>query len=73
MGVKEERIEIIPLGIDIEEYSKLPPKDNFREKYNIGENDKLLLFIGRIHKIKGLDLLVNSLDVLNRKYMKKKC
>ncbi|OQD58767.1 glycosyltransferase, family 4 [Methanobrevibacter arboriphilus JCM 13429 = DSM 1125] len=71
MGVKEERIEIIPLGIDIEEYSKLPPKDNFREKYNIGENDKLLLFIGRIHKIKGLDLLVNSLDVLNRKYMKK--
>ena len=71
MGVEEERIEIVPLGIDIEEYSKLPSKGNFREKYNISENDKLLLFIGRIHKIKGLDLLVNSLDVLNREYIKK--
>lgn len=71
MGVEEERIEIAPLGIDIEEYSKLPSKGNFREKYNISENDKLLLFIGRIHKIKGLDLLVNSLDVLNREYIKK--
>ena len=71
MGVEEERIEIVPLGIDIEEYSKLPSKGNFREKYNISEDDKLLLFIGRIHKIKGLDLLVNSLDVLNREYIKK--
>lgn len=71
MGVEEKRIEIVPLGIDIEEYSKLPSKGNFREKYNISEDDKLLLFIGRIHKIKGLDLLVNSLDVLNIEYIKK--
>jgi len=68
MGVEEDKIKIVPLGIDIEEYTNLPRKNNFRKKYNINEKDKLLLFVGRIHKIKGLDLLVNSIDVLNRRY-----
>lgn len=66
MGVKEENIEIVPLGINLEEYNNLPQKGNFRQKYNINENDKLLLFVGRIHKIKGLDLLIESFSILNQ-------
>ncbi|MDO5849869.1 MAG: glycosyltransferase [Methanobacteriaceae archaeon] len=64
MGVKEENIEIVPLGINIEEYSDLPKRGLFREKFNISESDKLILFVGRIHKIKGLDLLVNAFKEL---------
>ena len=64
MGVKEENIEIVPLGINIEEYANLPEKGLFREKFNISESDKLILFVGRIHKIKGLDLLVNAFKEL---------
>ena len=64
MGVKEENIEIVPLGINIEEYVNLPKKGLFREKFNISESDKLILFVGRIHKIKGLDLLVNAFKEL---------
>ena len=64
MGVKEENIEIVPLGINIEEYSNLPKKGLFREKFNINDSDKLILFVGRIHKIKGLDLLVNAFNEL---------
>lgn len=66
MGVKEENIEIVPLGINLEEYNNLPQKGNFRQKYNINDNDKLLLFVGRIHKIKGLDLLIESFSILNQ-------
>lgn len=65
MGVKEENIEIVPLGINLEEYNDLPPKGNFRQKHNINDEDKLLLFVGRIHKIKGLDLLIESFALLN--------
>ena len=60
MGVKNENIEIVPLAINLEEYSNLPSKGNFKSKYGISKNDKLILFLGRIHEIKGLDLLIKS-------------
>jgi len=67
MKVKKENIEIVPLGINLEEYDtdNLPKKGIFRKKYNIQDDDKLLLFLGRINKIKGLDLLIKSFSILN--------
>ncbi len=64
MGISEENIEIVPLGINLEEYDNLPLKGNFRKKYGISGADNLILFVGRIHKIKGLDLLVKSFKSL---------
>lgn len=71
MGVDEERIEIVPLGINLEEYENLPSFGNFRSKFNIAENDKLILFVGRIHEIKGLGLLIDAFnDLINQNYEK---
>lgn len=64
MGVDEDKIEIVPVGINLEEYSNLPNKGLFRKKFNISEDTKVILFVGRIHKIKGLDLLINSFNNL---------
>ena len=64
MGVDEDKIEIVPLGINLEEYENLPSYGKFRSKFNIGENDKLILFVGRIHEIKGLDLLLDAFNDL---------
>ena len=64
MGVDEEKIEIVPLGINLEEYENLPSFGKFRSKFSIGENDKLILFVGRIHEIKGLDLLIDAFNDL---------
>jgi len=64
MGVEEDRIEIVPLGINIEEYSDLPEEGIFREKFNISKDDKLIIFIGRVHEIKGLDLLIEAFKEL---------
>lgn len=62
MGVKEENIEIVPLGINLNDYDNLPQKGLFKSKYNVRKDDKLILFLGRIHEIKGLDLLVKAFD-----------
>ena len=59
MGVEEDRIEIVPLGINIEEYSNLPEGGIFREKFNISKDDKLIIFIRRVNEIKDLDLLID--------------
>lgn len=66
MGVDEDNIEIIPLGINIEEYDNVDKleKGVIRDKFNISTSDILLLFVGRIHEIKGLDLLIDSFNEL---------
>jgi glycosyltransferase involved in cell wall biosynthesis len=60
MGVPEEKIAIIPNGIDLSEYAELPPKGSFKKKFNIPEDKKIILYLGRIHKIKGIDFLVKA-------------
>jgi len=67
MGVPEEKITIIPNGIDISEYANLPPKGLFRKKYNIPKDKKIILYVGRIHKSKGIDLLIKAYSYLVRK------
>ena len=60
MGVPRKKIRIIPNGIDLSQFSNLPGKGTFRLKYDISENEKIVLFLGRIHKIKGIDLLIDT-------------
>jgi len=60
MGVPEEKIAIIPNGIDLSEYANLPPKGTFKRKFGIPEDKKVILYLGRIHRIKGIDILVRA-------------
>ncbi len=70
MGVDESKIEIVPLGINIEEYEKLPEKGKFKSRYNIDTNEKLIVFLGRIHEIKGLDLLIKAFNRISGENVK---
>jgi len=60
MGVDESKIVIVPNGIDEDISSKMLIKGQFREKYNIKENEKIILYFGRIHKTKNIDMLVET-------------
>ena len=60
MGVDEDKIEIVSNGIDLSEYENLPERGGFRKKYLISDDEKIILYLGRIHKIKGVDLLVKA-------------
>ncbi len=64
MGMDESKICIIPNGIDPKEYENLPEKGEFRKKYSIKENEKIILYLGRIDKIKGIDLLIDAFSQL---------
>ncbi len=70
MGVSADKIEIIPLGINLNEYNNLPSIGRFKSKYNINENNKIILFLGRIHEIKGLDLLIKSFNRISNDNVK---
>ena len=60
IGVPEDNIAIIPSGINLSSYSLLPPKGSFREKYGIDGGEKIILYLGRIHKSKGVALLIKA-------------
>jgi glycosyltransferase involved in cell wall biosynthesis len=67
MGVPEEKIAIIPNGIDLSEYAELPPKGSFKKKFNIPEDRKIILYLGRIHRTKGIDFLIRAYAILKNK------
>jgi glycosyltransferase involved in cell wall biosynthesis len=60
MGVPDRKITVIPNGIDLSEYTVLPSKGFFKKKFNIPDNKKIILYLGRIHKTKGVDLLIRA-------------
>ncbi|MCK4730453.1 MAG: glycosyltransferase [Candidatus Aenigmarchaeota archaeon] len=63
---RENKFEIIPNSLNLYNFKKLPKKGEFRKKYSINKNEKIILYVGRIHKIKGLDLLISVFSSLNK-------
>lgn len=63
MGVSEERIVVIPNGIDLERFNNQPKKNTFRNKWDISENN-IVLYLGRLHKRKGIDYLIKSFSLI---------
>jgi glycosyltransferase involved in cell wall biosynthesis len=64
MSIDQSKIEIVPNGIDMSKYENLPDKGIFRSKYGIQSNEKIVLYLGRIHRIKGIDVLIEAFSEL---------
>lgn len=59
-GVPSEKIAIIPNSLDLSEFVNLPKEGCFRQRFGLDENKRIVLFLGRLNKIKGLDTLVSA-------------
>lgn len=59
LGVDSSKITIIHPPFEIGEFAQLPPRGLFKSKYGIMDKH-IILFLGRIHWVKGLDFLVKS-------------
>ena len=59
-GLEYEKIVHIPNGIDLVTYLNLPEKGTFKKKYSINTDEKVVLFLSRLHKRKGADLLIKA-------------
>lgn len=66
LGVDPDRIRTIPFGIDGAVFGHLPPVGTFRSAHGIPEGRIVILFLGRVHRIKGLDLLLGAFAELVR-------
>ncbi len=60
LGGTPQQIEVLPNAVDLAEFKNLPARGKFREREGIGKDTTVLLYIGRLHWIKGLDILVRA-------------
>lgn len=63
MGIDEDKISLVSPGYEIDSFSDLPALGQFRAKFGIKEKH-IVLFLGRIHKVKGIDFLIESFNEL---------
>jgi D-inositol-3-phosphate glycosyltransferase len=65
-------IEIIPPGVDTTHFYPIPV-DEAKEFIGIPENEKMILFVGRIEPLKGVDTLIKAISQLQRADILSKC
>jgi len=71
LGIDSDKITVIPTGIEINGGFKKEELAKFRKKYNICPYTQVILFLSRIHKIKGVDLLIKAYKIIKEKYGQK--
>lgn len=62
----ESPIDVLPTGIDPGEFTGASGK-KFREKYNIEDNQKILLFVGRLGQEKNIEFLIDAVKKAKEK------
>jgi UDP-glucose:(heptosyl)LPS alpha-1,3-glucosyltransferase len=72
--VPEGDIEVIPLGVNLNEFKPLSEQDkiNLRKKYGFSQDDMILIIVATEFFRKGLKELIQALDILQKKNLKPK-
>ena len=65
LGVTRDKVIVLPPLYDVQEFSQPPPLGQFKHKFHIKEKH-IVLFLGRLHRIKGIDFLIESFHELIR-------
>ena len=60
IGVVKEKIKVIPNGLDLSEYVNLPSEGTFKRKFGLEADEKIILYLGRIHRSKGIGFLIRA-------------
>jgi glycosyltransferase involved in cell wall biosynthesis len=59
-GFPRDRVVLRYNGVDLQEFSSLPPRGAFRAEWAIAPDEPIVLFLGRIIPRKGADLLISA-------------
>ena len=59
-GIPSEKIVVRRNGLDLAEFTDRPARGLFRQQMGLAPSDRLVLYLGRISRKKGIDLLIKA-------------
>jgi len=68
IGIKNEKISIVPLCVDENLFNQTIKGDKIRQDLISSSDDFLILFVGNLTWIKGIDILIDAMSTIVPKY-----
>lgn len=68
LNLIDEKIYVIPHGNYLDFIENRPSRDKAREILGLSPEEKIILFFGQIKEVKGLDILIQSLPEVLKRY-----
>jgi D-inositol-3-phosphate glycosyltransferase len=66
-GADPQKIQVIPCGVDTDLFQPIPPAEA-RAELGLPQSQKMVLFVGRIEPLKGIDTLLRAMALLVRQF-----
>ena len=60
-------VDVIPNGVDAENYEALPQKSTVRERLGLRDDRRIILFVGTLRPIKGTRYLIEAMHTIRRR------
>ena len=67
MGGEERKIEIFPLGVNLQEFKPMEKSMELKKKICIENEDRVIIFVGTVYKFAGLEMLINNFQMFKNK------
>lgn len=64
LGVPPDRVSVIPNGVDLREFDRAPDKTEPIDNLLVKDGEIILLFVGRLAKVKRVDILISITKML---------
>ena len=58
-GVDQARVSVVPCGVDLDLFSPIE-KEEARHRLHLTPGERIILFVGRIEPLKGIDVLIGA-------------
>lgn len=65
-GAETNKISIVPPGVDVDRFKPLDQRQA-REQVGVHPEDELILFVGRIQPLKGIETLIRALALVKKR------
>jgi 1,4-alpha-glucan branching enzyme len=67
-GIEEDKIQVIYNGVDMQKFNPNKNKASLRREIGLEEKQKIVLFVGRFYRRKGLTTLLQSIPKVVQKF-----
>jgi D-inositol-3-phosphate glycosyltransferase len=62
-GADASKVDVVPCGVDLELFRPIPPQEAKR-RLGLPESRRIILFVGRIEPLKGIDTLLRAIALV---------